>query len=91
MTDCAWPYEHRAQWGVSYDILVGTLLDLTVVGSLLDKVQELLAQSLIGDGPGDTGFLSHCDGFGSCWWREMKRSSETKSFEKWLTQRITAV
>lgn len=40
--------------------LVGTLLNLTVVGGLLDKVQKLLAQSLIGDGPGDTGFLSHC-------------------------------
>jgi hypothetical protein len=73
------------------DILVSTLLDLTVVGSLLDEVQELLAQGLIGDGPGDTSFLSHCDGVDSCRWREMKRSSETKSFEKWLTQRITAV
>lgn len=32
--------------------LVSTLLELAVVGGALDEVEELLGESLVGDGPG---------------------------------------
>jgi hypothetical protein len=35
--------------------LVGTLLDLAVVATLLDKVEKRLGEGLIGDGPGCSG------------------------------------
>lgn len=34
-----------------------TLLQLTVVGSLLDEVEDLLSESRIGDGPGSGAVL----------------------------------
>ena len=44
--------------------LVGTLLELAVVAGLLHKVEDLLGEGLVGDGP--------CGGFGGhdvgCWW-----------------------
>jgi len=44
--------------------LVGTLLELAVVAGLLHKVEDLLGESLVGDGP--------CGRFGrhvvDCWW-----------------------
>lgn len=39
--------------------LVGTLLQLAVVGSLLDEVEDLLAESLVGLGPCGAG-VGHC-------------------------------
>lgn len=46
--------------------LVGTLLQLAVVAGLLHEVEDLLGESLVGDGP--------CGGFGrhvagGCWYR----------------------
>lgn len=31
--------------------LISSLLELTVMGSLLDKVEDVLSKSLVGDGP----------------------------------------
>ena len=47
--------------------LVGTLLELAVVAGLLHKVEDLLGEGLVGDGP--------CGGFGGHdvgWWWCMK-------------------
>jgi hypothetical protein len=49
--------------------LVGTLLELAVVAGLLHKVEDLLGESLVGDGP--------CGGFGGhdvgwCLWCKVK-------------------
>lgn len=46
--------------------LVGTLLQLAVVAGLLHEVEDLLGESLVGDGPCG-GLGGHVVGIGGCW------------------------
>lgn len=41
--------------------LVGTLLQLTVVGGLLDQIEDVLGEGGVGDGPGGGVVLRHVD------------------------------
>ena len=47
--------------------LVGTLLQLAVVAGLLHEVEDLLGESLVGDGPRG-GLGGHVDGICVGWW-----------------------
>lgn len=41
--------------------LVGALLQLTVVGGLLDQIEDVLGEGGVGDGPGGGVVLRHVD------------------------------
>jgi hypothetical protein len=44
---------------------VRTLLQLAIVGGLLNEVEDLLRESLVCDGPGSAWVIGHCEvGFG---------------------------
>lgn len=48
--------------------LVGALLQLTVVGGLLDQIEDVLGEGGVGDGPGGGVVLRHVDLLGGGWW-----------------------
>lgn len=56
-------YELKGTWEEKLtSALVGALLKLAVVAGLLDKVQERLGESLVGDGPSGAGICKAVPG-----------------------------
>ena len=63
--------------------LVGALLQLTVVGGLLDQIEDVLGQGGVGDGPGGGVVLRH-------FWEKVGGWG-VRSFVIWLARRFLAV
>jgi hypothetical protein len=64
--------------------LVGTLLQLTVVGGLLDQIEDVLGQGGVGDGPGGGVVLRH-------FWERVGGGWRVRVVVIWLARRFLAV